>query len=84
MSEFGAGRTSPSRAIPSLEGAERGLPWAAAGELQRFPFPSPSPAHPTHTLGNQRPRSPPKDVKGGTDGAAPLPVLWGEKRNEQR
>lgn len=85
MSEFGEGRTSPSRLIPSLEGAERGLVQLLAS-WSDSPFPAlpipplPTPSHPQ--AGKRKARFPPHplrptDVERGKDGAAPHPEAPG-------
>lgn len=92
MSEFGEGRTSPSRLIPSLEGAERGLVQLLAS-WSDSPFPPlpiprlPTPSHPQ--AGKRKARLPPappapKTWRRGRMGQRRSwrpPVLWGE-RNE--
>lgn len=70
----------PIPSNPIARGSGAG-PCAAAGELERFPFPTPAYPTPSHPIpptsreakGPTPPRSPrPKGVEGGTDGAAPL------------
>lgn len=61
MSEFGEGRTNPSRPMPSLEGAERGLvqllPSWSDSPFPALPIPAlPTPSHPRE--GTERPDPP--------------------------